>query len=151
MPIPEPEADLSGDFFTRVDDEQYEELNRLAGEQVVFVALWEESVATAIEDADAGDGLAVDLDLYLAPGVYFELYGVVCYRGLDDPPLADLGEIDELLQALVQQTGHLSEVAVDEEDGLVLVLGRGDEPALYLQVGAWILAEWEELPDASES
>jgi len=45
----------------------------------------------------------------------------------------------------------LLEVAVDEEDGLVLVLGRGDQPDIYLQVGAWLLDEWEELPDHSES
>ena len=43
----------------------------------------------------------------------------------------------------------LEEIAVDEDDGLVLVLGLKRQPVFYLQVGAWLLDEWEELPDLS--
>jgi hypothetical protein len=44
----------------------------------------------------------------------------------------------------------LEEIAVDEDDGLVLVIAARHRPELYLQVGAWLLDEWEELPDLSE-
>jgi hypothetical protein len=155
MPISDPDLDPSGQFFTSVDDEQYEELSGLVGERIVYTAVWEESVATAIADSTAAPltdaGTAADLDLYLAAGVFFELYGVVCYTGLDEPPLENAEEIEARLSALVQSEATLGEVAVDEEDGLVLVITQGNMPALYLQIGAWILEEWEELPNDLDS
>jgi hypothetical protein len=37
---------------------------------------------------------------------------------------------------------------VDEEDQLVLVLQYTPDQHVYLPVAAWLLAEWDELPDA---
>lgn len=155
MPISEPDLDLSDQFFTRVDDEQYEELSSLTGERVVYTAVWEESVAAAIADSTGTQpndpGVTADIDLYLAAGVFFELYGVVCYTGLDEPPLENIEDIETRLSALVQSEATLGEIAVDEEDGLILVITQGSTPALYLQIGAWILEEWEELPNDLDS
>lgn len=148
MPISDQDHDLSDQFYTRVDDEQYDELSNLVGERIVYAAVWEESVADTLSDVETTpDGLAVDLDLYLADGVYFELYGVTSYSGPDEPPLDDAVDVEARLRRLIDNEGVLGEIAVDEEDALVLVLNMGEEPALYLQVGAWILVEWEELPD----
>ena len=153
MPISEPRGN-EGQLYTHVDDEQYDELSELNGQPIVYAAVWEEGLADSLAGtvqsaATSSDEVAADIDLYLRDGVYFELYGTICYTDLDAPPLRDLTQIEEQLQALVNAGGELAEVAVDEEDGLVLVLGQRHHPVLYLQVGAWLLDEWEELPDPS--
>jgi hypothetical protein len=168
MPISEPPRD-DGQLYTRLDDEQYDELSELNGQPVVHVSVWEEGLADAItspsRDANHGanreanraanpdtyndDNEAADIDIYLRDGVYFELYGTLCYTSLDAPPLNDLTQIEQRLQRLVKAGVVLEEIAVDDEDGLVLVLAQHHQPVLYLQVGAWLLDEWEELPDSS--
>ena len=153
MPIPNPDQDLSDQFYTRVYDEQYNELSELVGERIEYAAVWEESVVDALADAAPAESAtgAADIDLYLSCGVYFELFGVYCYTGLDEPPLDDLDLIEEKLTGLVQAGITLGEIAVDEDDALILVLIHDGQPALYLQIGAWILAEWDELPNSLES
>ena len=91
------------------------------------------------------------MDLYLRDGVYFELYGVVCYPHPDADPMAELAAIEQYLTGCVKAGLALHEVAVDEEDSLVLVLTQHGRPVLYLQVGAWLLDEWQELPDDTAS
>lgn len=156
MPISEPPSE-DGQLYTRVDDEQFDELSELNGQPIVHVSVWEEGLADTVitsmrvtSGANASDEeCAADIDLYLRDGVYFELYGTLCYTDLNAPPLADLAQIEQRLQRLVKAGVELDEVAVDEEDGLVLVLAQRQQPVLYLQVGAWLLDEWEELPDLS--
>ncbi|MCC6454764.1 MAG: hypothetical protein IT328_07475 [Caldilineaceae bacterium] len=154
MLISEPPGD-EGQLYTRVDDEQYDELSELTGQQVVHVSVWEEGLADAVSSPgtkeSAGDDteVAADIDLYLRDGVYFELYGTLCYTDIDAAPLTDLRQIEQELQRLVEAGAQLEEIAVDEDDGLVLVLGQNHQPVIYLQVGAWLLDEWEELPESS--
>ena len=160
MPISEPASD-DGQLYTHVDDEQYEELSELNGQPIVHVSVWEEGLADSITSpqgdggkasaASPDDGVAADIDLYLRDGVYFELYGTLCYTDLDAPPLSDLAQIEQRLQRLVKAGLELEEVAVDEDEGLVLVLAQRHQPVLYLQVGAWLLDEWEELPESEPS
>lgn len=160
MPISEASSEEDKEFFTRVDDEQYDELSELSGQPIVHVSVWEEGLADAMvladqSSANAGTGegneVAADIDLYLRDGVYFELYGTLCYTDLDASPLGDLAEIEQRLNQLVAAGAHLEEIAVDEDDGLVLVLAQRRQPAMYLQVGAWLLDEWEELPESPAS
>ena len=151
MPTPTPSLEPSDQLYTQVDDEQYEQLCQLASTPVVHVSVWEESLADAIEPEPASTTTAVDLDLYLRDGVYFELYGVMCYPQLDAEPMGDLAAIERLLAACVKDDLQLEEIAVDEEDGLVLVLAQHGQPVLYLQAGAWLLDEWQELPDDAAS
>jgi hypothetical protein len=154
MPISESSAD-DGQLYTHVDDEQYDELSELSGQPVVHVSVWEEGLADAITSTELGagmssdtdDGTAADIDLYLRDGVYFELYGTLCYTDLDASPLRGLANIEQKLQQAVKAGAVLEEIAVDEDEGLVLVLAQRHQPVMYLQVGAWLLDEWEELPD----
>jgi hypothetical protein len=153
MPISEPSSE-DGQLYTRVDDEQYDELSELNGQPIVHVSVWEEGLADAItlpaaNDTDSDQAEAADIDLYLRDGVYFELYGTLCYTDLDAAPLSNLQEIEQSLQRLVKAGAVLEEVAVDDDDGLVLVLALRHQPQLYLQIGAWLLDEWEELPESS--
>jgi hypothetical protein len=151
MPTPTPGPEPSDELYVRVDDEQYAELSQLIGAPIIHAAVWEESLVDALEPQPDLTTTAVDLDLYLRDGVYFELYGVVCYPRLDAEPLSDLAAIERLLQQAVREELLLAEVAVDDEDALVLVLAQQENPMLYLQVGAWLLDEWQELPDDAAS
>ena len=148
MGKPNPKQPKQGEqLFTTVDDDTYAELEQLAGEQVVHAEVWEDSLGDALEERGGPPTEpAFDLDLYLEGGVYFELYGVACYSDLDGTPLAERDALERRLLSLVKQGVTLGEVAVDEDDALVLVLARGDLPLLYLAVGGWLLEEWDELP-----
>jgi hypothetical protein len=137
------------DLYTEVDDELYEELADLAGEKIVHVEVWEESLGDVMEDdEDAPPGqFSFDIDLYLESGIYFELYSTLCYPTIDSEPWEGLATAQSRLTALVKGEVWLEEIAVDEENALILVLGQKQKPQLYLLIGAWTIGEWDELPD----
>lgn len=136
------------DFYTTVDDEMYDELADLTGQKIVHIELWEDALGDTLDDAptDPTARIAVDLDLYLDGGVYFELYGVVCFPNPEADPLVGFSRIEEQLTGLVKQELWLDEVAVDEENALVFVLSQHHQPQLYLMIDGWTFAEWDELP-----
>lgn len=153
MPVTTPRPNDTDGPFTQVDDEQYEEIAELEGQKIVYAAVWEDALADALadlQDAESGQP-GVDLDLYLRDNVYFELYGTRCYVNLDEEPLTSQAEVETRLAALIHDGLWLQEVAVDDEEALVLVLGRDQRQLLYVQVGAWLLDEWEELPEGTVS
>ncbi len=143
-------------LMTAVDDETYDELMTLVDQPIVHVAVWEDSLADALAERAAGTAPRLtiedaqqntfDIDLYLADGVYFELYGVACFDNPDDEAWQGLAESGARLAALVKANAQLSDIAVDEDDGLILVVAVPDGRELYLAVSAWLLAEWDELP-----
>lgn len=151
-----PSADTP--LYTAVDDDLYDQLCDLCGQQVAHVAVWEDSLADALGEQAAGtnaqaaeqdsaqaDLAAFDIDLYLAGGVYFELYGVSCFDSPSGEPWTGLEAVRQRLGRLAQQ-GALHEIAVTEDDELVLVLRARGAEYVYLVVGAWLLEEWDELP-----
>ena len=81
------------DVFYTVDDEMFAELAELAGEPVAGITLWEDSITDALGQSEL-TGSAVDADVYLGGGVYFELYGVLCYADVDSEPLAGVDLIN---------------------------------------------------------
>ena len=110
--------------------------------------MWDDSVADALEPSgDAADETLADVDVYLKDGAYFELFGAAAFVSLDQEPMASPERLQEWLTTRVTAGLWLIDMAVDEEDALVLVLGEKSRPSLYLAVGAWALGEWEELPD----
>mgnify|MGYP001309167180 CR=1 FL=1 len=135
-------------FNATVDDELYEELSELVGQQVVHIAVWEDSMVDAlVPDTNGAPQVAsFDMDLYLEGGVYFELYGVSVYPDPAADAWSDREEIERRLIGLVRAGATLGEVAVDESDALVLVLFDDDRPATYLAIGGWLLEAWDELP-----
>lgn len=136
------------DLQTGVDDELYDELSELEGQRIVHVTLWEDSLLDALEggEPDPDTQTLFDLDLYLEEGIYFELYGASAFESLDAAPVEGDERLAKTLLTLVDQHATLDEIAVDEDDNLVLILAQGGEPALYLAVGGWLLEEWDELP-----
>ena len=132
----------------RVDMETLEQLDSLSGQQVVATTVWDDSVTQALADVETVDS-AVDMDLYLSDGIFFELYGVLCYADLESEPLPDAAAVESALNYLIKLGIQLQETASDTEEDLVLVLADAGGPAMYLNVGAWSLEEWEELPDGA--
>jgi hypothetical protein len=143
----------NSDLYTVVDDELYEELAQLVGQKIVRVELWEDGLADALSDENtaASAQSSFDLDLYLEDGVYFELYGVHCFASLESEPLQDLEQVERRLVEGVKQGVWLTDVAVDEDEALVLVLGRDQHPQVYLAVGGWLIDEWDDLPEGEQS
>ena len=138
------------EFYTTVDDEMFDELSELVEQKVVFFELWEDSLADALAEqtVDPTRQSTFDLDLYLEDGVYFEMYGVACFDDPDAEAWRGQEHAGARLATLVAAHAQLGDVAVDDDDGLVLVLATPDGRSTYLVVGAWLLAEWDELPDA---
>lgn len=142
-------------LFSSVDDETYDELSELTGQRIVHIAVWEDALDEGLIDAapplqsaaapTAGPRQSFDLDLYLEDGAYFELYSVGCFDTPDSEAWQGHEQVAQRLADLVSRKCTLVEVAVDEDDSLVLVIGKGKEQ-VYLVVGAWLLEEWDELP-----
>jgi hypothetical protein len=137
------------DLYTEVDDELYEELAALAGEKIVHVEIWEESLGDVMagEEGEESGQIGFDIDLYLEGGIYFELYSTVCYPTIESDPLEGLSTVQNSLSSLVKSGVWLEEVAVDDENSLILVLAQQKKPRLYLLIGAWTVGEWDELPE----
>jgi hypothetical protein len=135
-------------LYTTVDDELYNELSQLAGQKIILAEVWEDSLSTALEGEEvaAEEQVSFDIDLYLADGAYFELYSATCYDDPEADPWQGLESVTERLAAAAKQGAVLQEVAVDEDDQLVLVLSYGKGRQIYLPVAAWLLEEWDELP-----
>lgn len=135
-------------FYTVVDDDLYAELAELVEERVVHVEIWEDSLAYDLDnvEVDPETQNLFDMDLYLEEGVYFELYGVSAFTDLTEEPLTGLDTMARVISSLVNQGVWLDEIAVDEENQLILVLSQRHEPRLYLAVGGWMVEEWDELP-----
>lgn len=145
-------------FYTTIDDEMFDELTVLNGEHVVLAAVWEDSLAEALagqagaqladDEPDTPDDVSTfDVDLYLEGGVYFELYGASLYDDTESEPLTGVETVQARLRELIREGVLLGEIAVDEEDGMVLVLQEKGQPVLYIDVGGFVLEEWVELPD----
>jgi len=98
------------------------------------------------EAAEAGQ-IGFDIDLYLEGGIYFELYSTVCYPTIESDPLEGLSTVQSRLAGLVKSGVWLEEVAVDDENSLILVLAQRKKQQLYLLIGAWTVGEWDELPE----
>jgi hypothetical protein len=58
-----------------------------------------------------------------------------------------LSTVQNSLSSLVKSGVWLEEVAVDDENSLILVLAQQKKPRLYLLIGAWTVGEWDELPE----
>lgn len=135
-------------LITSVDDATFGELLELERQRIVHIILWDESLADAFADIETDPELrtAFDMDLYLSEGVYFELYAASLYPSFDAAPVQGEEAMAGLLLPLVDAGLWMDEIAVDEEDSLVLILSTEDGSQLYLAIGGCLLEEWDELP-----
>ena len=132
----------------RLDDEQYQALvDAVAGERVMGLALWEESISDVTGETPSPKARVLfDLDLYLENHLLLALYGTSVFPDPDSDPLRGWQQAGKIVQALISEGIWLDEIAATEEDELVLVLSRKHIPHLYLNVGGWTIEEWKTLP-----
>lgn len=146
-------------FQRYLDDEQYEALvEAVAGEKVMGLAVWENSIADESESPASRaptqsvreprpDGRALfDVDLYLENKICLALYGTSVFPDPESSPLHGWQRTGRILQTLIGRGAWLDEVATTEENDLVLILSRDRQPQIYLRVGGWSVEEWERLP-----
>ena len=133
----------------RLDDELYDEMvDTVAGERVMGLVLWEESVSDEGGERPApNQRLLFDLDLYLENKTLLALYGTAIYSDPESSPLRGWQQAGKIVQTLINNGIWLDEIAATEEDELVLILSRNHVPLLYLNVSGWTVEEWETLPD----
>jgi len=131
-----------------LDDEVYDELvDTVAGERVMGLALWEESVSDeGGERPTPNQRVLFDLDLYLENKTLLALYGTAIYSDPESSPLRGWQQAGKIVQTLINNGIWLDEIAATEEDELVLILSRNHVPLLYLNVSGWTVEEWETLP-----
>ncbi len=132
----------------QLDDEQYAALvETVAGEKVVGLALWEESIADDSTERPAPEKrILFDLDLYLENNLLLTLYGASVFPDPESEPLRGWQRAGKIMQSLVNEGIWLDDIAATEESNLVLVLCRGHTPQLYLIVSGWSAEKWELLP-----
>ncbi len=132
----------------QLDDEQYAALvETVAGEKVVGLALWEESIADESTERPAPENRVLfDLDLYLENNLLLTLYGASVFPDPESEPLRGWQRAGKIMQSLVNEGIWLDDIAATEESNLVLVLCRGRAPQLYLIVSGWSAEKWELLP-----
>ncbi len=137
------------DFHQIVTDELYTELvESIEGQKVVGLAVWEESLADEEgEEIPPATRQIFDLDLYLENQLYLELYATYIFDDPESDALRGLDRIGTICTKLIETGIWLEEIAVTEENELVLILSRNHRPHLYLNVGGWSMEEWETLPD----
>ena len=154
---PEDLADFDGfleeDLRTVLDDDARAEMEELAGLKVVGLELWEESMGDE-EDAapvPSEERVVFDCDLFLDEGMALELYATVAYP---DPEADPAQGIDQIFEAVGKLTDDSLELVdydqADEEGGLALAFGRGDQVQLVLLASAWMISGWEPDEDTEE-
>ena len=153
-----------GALHVQLDDEQYAALvDTAAGEKVIGLALWEESITDQFDSRrPQGSGrfsaikeggkptpaarVLFDLELYLENNLLLTLYGTSFFPDPESDPLRGWQWAGKILQSLINEGIWLDEIAATEEDELVLILSRNHTPQMYLNVSGWSVEEWETLP-----
>ena len=141
---PEDYEDIGEDeLYYELDDDRRAELNEMVGLKVLGIELWEESIVDDEEEQPpaAEERVFVDCDLYLDDNVAIELY------------VAPVVGVDAIFAAVGRLADdHLELVdfgdADEEEGGLALAFGIGDEVKTVLVAQAWMVSDWE--PDEDE-
>jgi hypothetical protein len=143
------QEDQEPDFHQVVTEELYNDLvDTVEGEKVAGLALWEESLADdegAEVSPDERD--VFDMDLYLENHRYLEIFAAYVFTDPEGDALRGLDQLGKMFSRLIERGLWLDEIAVTEDDELVLILSRNQQPQLYLNVGGWTVETWETLPE----
>jgi hypothetical protein len=127
--------------YTVLDDERREELDSMLDLKVVGMELevWDED-----EDDSGGEPALFDCDLFLDEGQALELYAAVAYPHPEGEPVKGTDPIFEVVGKLVDdELALLDYQPADEEGGLLLAFGKGEEVRLVVLANEWMVSEWE--------
>jgi len=135
------------ELYTVLDDDTREELYEMMGMEVVEVSLWEDSIG----DEEEAEPIApekrtyFDCDILFDGGLVLELYVASLYPDVRQGPLQGMDPIAAALSRLSDESMELVDFQpANEEGGLALAFGQGQDVHLVLTAAAWMVSEWEE-------
>jgi hypothetical protein len=134
------------DLYTELDDDRRAELNEMVNLKVLGLELWEESLGDEEEDEPVKpeERVFFDCDLYLEDNQALELYVASVYPSAKDEPLAGMDAIFDIVGRLADEGMELLDYGeADEEGGLALAFGKGEQVEMVLVCGAWMVSDWE--------
>jgi len=137
---------MEDEFYTDLDDDRRAEFDQLIGLKVLGVELYEDSLGDDEEEAPVSSDARVffDCDLYLEDNQALELYVTSAYPDPDADPVVGMGAIFDTIGRLADEKMALVDYGeADEEGGLALAFGQGDQAQLVLVCSAWMVSEWE--------
>ena len=140
------------ELYYELDDDRRAELNEIVGLKVLGIELWEESIADEEEEQPPApdERVFVDCDVYFDENVALELYVAAVYPDPEGDPLTGVDAIFAAIGRLADDNLELVDFGeADEEDGgIALAFGRGDDVQLVLVANAWMVTDWE--PDEED-
>ena len=135
------------ELYYELDDDRRAELNEIVGLKVLGIELWEESIADEEEEQSpaAEERVFVDCDVYFDENVALELYVAAVYPDPEGEPVVGVDDIFAAMGRLADENLELIDYGeADEEDGgIALAFGRGDEVLLAIVANAWMVTDWE--------
>ncbi len=142
------------DLYTELDDDRRAEFSEMLGLKVLGIELWEESLGDEeeAEPVKPAERIFFDCDLYLDDNQALELYVTTAYPDPEKDPVVGMDAIFDVVGKLADDKLELVDFGeADEEGGLALAFGHGDEVSLVLVCSAWMTSEWEPEEDAEEA
>ncbi len=143
------------DLYTELDDDRRAEFSEMLGLKVLGIELWEESLGDEeeAEPVKPAERIFFDCDLYLDDNQALELYVTTAYPDPEKDPVVGMDAIFDVVGKLADDKLELVDFGeADEEGGLALAFGHGDQVSLVLVCSAWMTSEWEpEEEDAEEA
>ena len=135
------------DLYYALDDDRRAELNEMVGLKVLGIELWEESIADEEEEQPVApeERTFVDCDLYLDDNLALELYVAAVYPDPDGEPAVGVDTIFAAIGKLADDNLELVDYgeADEEEGGIALAFGRGEDVQLVVVAQAWMISDWE--------
>jgi hypothetical protein len=145
------EESLDDDLYTQLDEDRRAELDEMLGQAVLGIELWDESLGDE-EDAEPVKPEArvfFDCDLYLDDNQALELYVAAAYPDPEGDPVSGMDTIFDVVGRLADDKLELIDYGeADEEGGLALAFGKGDDVKLVVVASAWMISDWEPDEDA---
>lgn len=140
------------ELYYELDDDRRAELNEIVGLKVLGIELWEESIADeeGVQPPAAEDRMFVDCDLYFDDNLALELYVTSVYPDPEGEPLVGVDAMFAAVGRLADDNMELVDYgeADEEEGGIALAFGHGDNVETVLVANAWMVSDWEPDEDA---
>jgi hypothetical protein len=140
-------GDDSDEFYTELDDDRQAELNEFVGLSVAGLELWDTSLGDdeADEPVTPENRTFFDVDLLFEGGLALELYVASVYPDPDGDPITGMDAIYEEIGKLSDDNLELLDFdQADDEGGLALAFGKGEDTKQVIVASAWMVSEWEE-------
>lgn len=140
------------ELYYELDDDRRAELNEIVGLKVLGIELWEESIADEEEEQPpaAEERMFVDCDVYFEDNVAVELYVAAVYPDPEGDPVVGVDAIFAAVGRLADENLELVDYGEndEEEGGIALAFGRGDNVEMVIVANAWMVTDWEPDEDA---